>query len=220
MRSRKEERIRNCPVCQVVFTPSASNVARGWGICCSAECRNRYKEIQKKENIVETFWAKVNKTESCWLWTGSLITNSKGMCYGEFKLGKLLGGDKGSRARVRAHRFSWELVHGPVPEEMCVLHNCPGGDNPLCVNPTHLFLGTRTENMLDMHAKGRYVEGPHPFGEDLPQSKLNEEKVHKIDKLTAEGWTTYQIGDLLGVSNVCINNVVRRKTWKHIPKLT
>lgn len=96
-------------------------------------------------NSVERFWAKVDKSrgpEACWIWTAS---TSGG--YGR------LGSSKFET--VLAHRRSWELERGPIPEDMCVLHNCPDGDNPLCVNPKHLWLGTRDDNNADRDKKGR-----------------------------------------------------------------
>ena len=87
------------------------------------------------------FWEKVYKS-ACWNWTGSL--NEKG--YGLFRI----GGRKGKAEK--AHRVSWEMFNGPIPENLHVLHLC---DNRKCVNPEHLFLGTHQDNMKDMMTKGR-----------------------------------------------------------------
>lgn len=84
------------------------------------------------------FWAKVDKTGDCWVWTAA--TNPKG--YGQFYV-------EGMRL---AHRVSWILAHGPIPDDLCVLHRC---DHPPCVNPAHLFLGTYADNNHDRDAKGR-----------------------------------------------------------------
>ena len=90
------------------------------------------------------FWSKVQKTDGCWLWTGS---RNRTWAYGRFRSGP-------GRRSVLAHRFAWELVHGPIPGGLFVCHHC---DNPSCVNPEHLFLGTHTDNMRDMVNKGRDV---------------------------------------------------------------
>ena len=97
------------------------------------------------------FWKNVNKTDSCWLWTGTPARNG----YGHLHVN---GKEEG------AHRFSWMLVHGPIPKGLHVCHNCPGGDNPLCVNPDHMFLGTPQEHVKDRVAKGQMLKGDaHPM---------------------------------------------------------
>jgi hypothetical protein len=88
----------------------------------------------------ERFWRMVNKTGTCWIWSGH--ANNKG--YGEF--------NAGNHVIEYTHRFSWILRFGSIPEGQHVLHRC---DTPLCVNPEHLFLGTHGDNMKDMARKGR-----------------------------------------------------------------
>ena len=96
-----------------------------------------------KESDKERFWSKVNKNASgCWLWIGSMADSG----YGAFSFARKTHG---------AHRASWMLHFGSIPYGLCVLHNCPDGDNPLCVNPGHLWLGTHQDNSDDMIAKGR-----------------------------------------------------------------
>jgi hypothetical protein len=91
----------------------------------------------------ERFWAKVDKTGECWLWTAAV--NSSGY-------GRLQVGGRGGPGVELAHRFSWKLATGIDPGPLCVLHVC---DNPPCVNPDHLVLGTQSANIRDMVGKGR-----------------------------------------------------------------
>jgi hypothetical protein len=108
---------------------------------------------------LERFWLRVNKNgDDCWTWTG--FKNELG--YGLFSL---------DHKHVKAHRVSWMVANGKIPDGLCVLHSC---DNPICVNPSHLFLGTMKDNTQDMLAKGRqsnqytkatHCENGHEYGE-------------------------------------------------------
>ncbi len=166
------------------------------------------------------FWAKVDKSGDCWLWTASV----RGSGYANFYF----------RGRcVNAHRVAWILTHGEVPDGLQVLHDCPGGDNPLCVNPTHLYLGTIRDNVNDMYAKGRSWYDTHPEearavlsvrrpqkqvrGEEVGTAKLTREQVLEIRRLfAAGGWTKADLGRAFGVSRMQIYSIVSGKKWRHL----
>lgn len=97
--------------------------------------------MASQKSTADRFWAKVNKTNTCWNWTAVV----KGG-YGDFFVST-------ERGRSAAHRFSYEQAHGQIPPGMKVCHRC---DNMLCVRPDHLFLGTQSDNIRDMYAKGRW----------------------------------------------------------------
>lgn len=94
------------------------------------------------KTVEERFWEKVNKTDSCWLWTAAIYSKRKP--YGVFQQGQ-------GRGTIKAHVWSYTQAKGDT-NDLCVLHTC---DNPRCVNPDHLFLGTRADNNKDMENKGR-----------------------------------------------------------------
>jgi len=96
--------------------------------------------------IEERFLSKIKKTKNCWFWLGSLRKGK--MKYGRFAVSH--------RKNVIAHRFSYELYKGKIPDGLLVLHSC---DNPSCVKPGHLFIGTQKDNMQDMVKKGRGKNG-------------------------------------------------------------
>ena len=148
--------------------------------------------------IAQRFWSKVNRTapNGCWEWAGP--RNRDG--YGHFQAGG---------RSVRAHRFSREMDAGPIPAGLCVCHRC---DNPSCVRPDHLFVGTQAENLRDMHAKGR---GRFPRGQDNGRSKLDEVSVRFIRALRGKV-PQRRLASMCGVSKTLVVLVQRREVWEHI----
>lgn len=141
----------------------------------------------------------------CWNWQGS--KNAGG--YGLLALWDTE--TKKKKSTAKAHRFSYETFVGPVPDGMCVLHRC---DRPGCVNPEHLFLGTKGDNNRDRSTKGR---SRGLIGENHLQAKLTEAQVREIRARYATG-SIYQreLGDLYGVSQEAIGFIVRNVHWKHV----
>ena len=159
--------------------------------------------ITKRTPITERFWKYVNKTADCWLWTGAKTYGGYGVINSGGRDGKI----------IRAHRLSWELHNGPFPAELDVCHKC---DNPSCVRPDHLFLGTAKDNVADMVHKGR-ARGGAPRGSLHPQAKLTEAQVVDIRaRHTAGAASQRQLAREYGVDRRAIHQVVYRKTWIHV----
>jgi hypothetical protein len=108
-----------------------------------------------------------------------------------------------------AHRLSYEVHHGPIPDGMIVCHRC---DNPPCCNPAHLFLGTDQDNSNDKLAKGRQTRG-----EDLHAAKLTENQVLEMRYLYSTGWLQEELSAAFGVTRSNVSMVIAGKTWKHLP---
>lgn len=148
------------------------------------------------------FWRKVDKSggdDACWTWTAGVDRRG----YGKFRIND-------DAKDTLAHRFSYELHFGPFDADLCVCHSC---DNPPCVNPSHLFLGTRADNNADMVAKGRHANG-HLSGERSPTAKLTDAQAREIRVIYETGLTQREIADKFGVSRSTISNVVLWKNWK------
>lgn len=173
------------------------------------------------ESVAERLWPSVNRTAGCWEWTGPAFRGGYGRVY--------------FRGRtLYAHRVSWELANGRIPDGLWVLHHC---DNPPCVRPDHLFLGTHADNMADMVAKGRHSSLMHPEavvrgdrhpsrtkpwtrprGERHAMARLNTEQVMEIRRrYVAGGWTQEQLGFAFGITESNISRIVRDKNWRHLP---
>lgn len=155
-------------------------------------------------SLEERFWRFVQKSDGCWLWLGGSKAQ-KGY-------GKIQQGGKGS-PHLLAHRVSYEIHNGPIPSGMFVLHKC---DNPQCVNPGHLRVGTGSENIKEAFDKGRKVcRPPHKFGEGHSRAQITDADVAYIR--SAKGKTIRALAKEMGLTESTVGKVRRRVTWTHLP---
>jgi HNH endonuclease len=190
-----------------------------------ADTPPKARRVYVHGTLEERFWAHVEKTETCWLWTGARHTNG----YGAFAMqtGKLV------HKNMVAHRMAYELTYGAILPGLFCCHHC---DNRPCVRPDHLFLGTATDNMQDMVRKRRHGSMVHPErvprgalhpsktrpelrprGEGHPRARLTEVQVREIRRLYAEEQATqWGLARTFGVSRSVIQRVLARTSWAHV----
>jgi len=158
---------------------------------------------------IDRFWSKVDTSGECWVWIGH--RNKRG--YGAFHIKDRL---------YQAHRLSWEIANSPIPEGLYVCHHC---DNPSCVRPDHLFVGTPTDNIRDAIQKGRWHHSPPPKGRRFQKghpvyyrsAKLTADQVREIRRLHDQGGVSKRkLAVLFGISRSNIQKIVWRRTWLHI----
>jgi hypothetical protein len=144
-------------------------------------------------------------SNGCWEWRGA--KNERG--YG------LIGKEGGRGAgNIRAHRLSYQIFYNVnLTREQCVCHKC---DNPPCVNPDHLFVGSQQENILDMFAKARNSKPPLICGEANHMAKLTKQDVIEIRQLYDHGLSSPKIAKLFFVTKSTILAIVNRKIWRHV----
>lgn len=160
--------------------------------------RDSKKGGQWSSAEVDSFWSKVDKSDSCWVWTAG--TGRGG--YGIISI---------NAYPVKAHRFSWLLHKGEIPNGLGVLHTC---DNPRCVKPDHLFLGTTVDNVKDRDSKNRQCQG-----ESHSDAKLSKEQVTEIRRVYVKGCRKNGVRPLARRYKVCrssMRSIVTRKTWKGV----
>lgn len=154
---------------------------------------------------VRRFWSKVDRggPDDCWRWQGTVTTGG----YGTMRL------TKGGRAQVTASRIAFYVATGHHPGDLFVCHRC---DNPICVNPAHLFVGSQKDNMQDCAIKGRCRTGDLPKGLAHHNARLDPLKVRAIRGRVRGGESMASVARAHGVSETAISRVVQGITWRHV----
>lgn len=159
----------------------------------------RGKEVKISDELMSRLWSKVDKVSNqngCWIWTRS--KSKKG--YGQFGIG---------RNQFLVHRILLTLKESRCIDGFLACHHC---DNPSCVNPDHLWVGTTQENTLDMLKKGRSLKG-----EDHPMRTLNKDFVIKIRLLYEGGGHSHStLAKMFSICPATIGKILRRERWKHV----
>ena len=146
--------------------------------------------------IAETFWDCCKRqSDGCWEWQ-----RGKDSCgYGILSINSKM---------KKATRHAWEITHGAIPDGLCVLHTC---DNPSCINPDHLFLGTQKDNAIDRTIKGRTARN---YGESNGRAKITAEDADNIRFIYRRGDATQcELADKYGISQVQIGRILQDKFW-------
>lgn len=179
---------------------------------CSRACRSRRDSRVFHVPLVDRFWKYVEKSDGCWIWRGA-----RG---GLGRYGQIVGDN---REVLIASRVSWELANGPIPSGLLVCHRC---DNPPCVNPAHLFLGTNADNAADKMRKGRlrlkFPTGDpnHPWrlhpkrGAEVWNAKITPALAEEIRRRYAGGAVTQQqLWTEYGLSRASVQRVLHGRHW-------
>jgi len=195
--------IVSCAGCGKPIERNRHQITRNAHNYCSHSC----SQLNRNGSIKERFWKNVNKNgpyckqcgSRCWVWTGHV--NEDG--YARFYFNNI---------SMLVHRLAWSAYYKQdIPDGILVCHTC---DNPACVRPGHLFLGTHADNNADRDAKGR---GIVLKGEEIGSSRLTDVEVKQIRELYATGkYKQGELGAMFGVSQSAVWRVVRNIHWKHV----
>ena len=177
-----------CKYCQLL-PPSKPR-----GMYCSKTCSNKARAKSLACRFRECYIP--GQPTECWLWTGTLDKDGYGVIQ-----------DANRGHQFRAHRLAYELAHGPTPNGVCVLHRC---DTPACCNPSHLWLGTQTDNGRDKVTKKR-----HPFGERHGRAKITDKDVRTI-RASYPAMSQTAIAAAYGLHQTTVSDIIHGILWPHV----
>jgi len=185
-----------------IYSRSCDYCGKFYAGCGKYFCSNTCRHNADTQNLETRFWSKVEIKDffDCWNWTA----NKTPQGYGRFQLKR--------KKSVSAHRLAWELTYGKIPNGLHVLHKC---NNPSCVNPSHLKLGTNQDNVDD---KLRANRQPHICGQNVATSKLTESQVREIFALLAEHRSYKEIAERFSISTHSVSNFNIGISWKHLKR--
>ena len=184
--------------------------------------------LQLARQQADRFWRKVNKhgpilhhmSDPCWMWRAGKDKDG----YGKFAI-SAPSGTQPKQKHVRAHRLSYELTHGPVDSILVIMHAC---DNEACVNPSHLSVGTQTDNRIDCGSKGRNAIGDasgsrrhpesRPRGATHYKAQISEDIAKRIIALLTLNMSAAQIARDLSIQRNLVYGIKYGRTWKHLPR--
>jgi hypothetical protein len=189
---RKDGVMNRCVECGTEFyAPPSHREKRSY---CSRKCRASAQSKWQHVPLADRFWEKVDKSGECWIWTAAMLKTG----YGSIRVeGKAL----------RAHRVAYELTHGKIPEGMLLRHSC---DNPKCVNPAHLIVGTKRENTQDALERGQHV-----VGEDHYKAKIPNQAIDTIRAALAAGVSGKYLAKQFGVDQSMISQIKHGRKRKY-----
>lgn len=199
-----------CQRCGIGFYLRESQIKTGRGKFCSVDCKFPFRH----DDTADRFFNFIGKKQpnGCILWGGNFMP---GTGYGRYKTN--------TGEHIPAHRLSYELMVGPFPQELFVLHRC---DNPPCINPVHLFIGTHQDNMKDMFSKGRHRSGrgcgsaiglfSSHKGTSNGSCKLSENQVADIRLRHSNGEKQNRLSLEFGISKSSVNRIVNMESWIHL----
>lgn len=182
---------KDCEYCNNGFEVNKADLRRFCSLLCSNKSRGKTPRQSIHDNTIRN-------ENGCLDFTGPIKSGG----YGRVAI-------SGGKYRA-AHRISWELHHGEIPQGMCVLHKC---DRPICCEILHLFLGTQADNVEDMMAKERNRQ---LYGENANKAKLKEDQVLKIKIKLKEKILAKEIAKEFNISIATIRDINKGRSWKHV----